>query len=43
MFQKILVPLDFSDYTDEMMNVAEQLARLSGFDPLNKFFHFVSH
>ena len=26
MFQKILVPLDFSDYTDEIMNVAVQIA-----------------
>ena len=26
MFTKILVPLDFSDYTDEIMNVAVQIA-----------------
>ena len=26
MFNKILVPLDFSDYTDEIMNVAVQIA-----------------
>lgn len=27
MFKKILVPLDFSDYTDEIMHVALQLAQ----------------
>ena len=30
MFQKILVPLDFSDYTDEIMNVAAQIAQKFG-------------
>ncbi|HME42914.1 MAG TPA: universal stress protein [Syntrophorhabdales bacterium] len=30
MFQKILVPLDFSEYTDEIMNVAAQIAQKFG-------------
>ena len=30
MLQKILVPLDFSEYTDEIMNVAAQLAQKLG-------------
>lgn len=30
MFKKILVPLDFSDYTDEIMNVAVQIAEKFG-------------
>ena len=30
MFNKILVPLDFSDYTDEIMQVAVQLAKKFG-------------
>jgi universal stress protein A len=30
MFQKILVPLDFSDYTDEIMNTAVQIAQRFG-------------
>ena len=30
MFQKILVPLDFSEYTDEILNVAVQIAQKFG-------------
>ncbi len=30
MFRKILVPLDFSEYTDEIMNVAVQIAQRFG-------------
>ena len=30
MFQKILMPLDFSEYTDEIVNVAVQLAKKFG-------------
>jgi len=30
MFQKILVPLDFSDYTDEIMHIAVEIAQKFG-------------
>ncbi|MBP1730220.1 MAG: hypothetical protein H6Q55_649, partial [Deltaproteobacteria bacterium] len=30
MFQKIVVPLDFSEFTDEIVNVAVQLAHKFG-------------